>query len=125
MVKKRDELEMMLHIYNIDILAVTEANFDKTQTEEECKIQGYNMFWEKGREHDRRKNARVVTYVRQTLDVKVETKIMEEDLVPEVWLSVDEQGKKRFLIGAIYWEHKPWKQIKVGDKEGTRRGRPR
>ena len=109
MVKKRDELEMMLHNYNIDILAVTKANFDKTQTEEECNIKGYSMIWEKGREQNRRQNARVVNYVKQTLDVKVERSMMEEDLVPEVWLSVGEKGKKRFLIGAIYREHKPWK----------------
>ena len=118
LVRKRDELEMMLHVYNIDILAVTEANFDKTQTEEECKIKGYNMHWEKGREHSRRKNARVVVYVRQGLNVKIETKLMEEDLVPEVWLSVGDSGRKRFMIGAIYREHKPWKQEKIGDKDG-------
>ena len=105
MIKKRDELEILLHVYSIDILAVTEANFDVTQTEEECKIKGYDMHWEKGREQIRRKNARVVTYVRQGLDVKVENKLMEEDLVPEVWLSVGEPGRKRFLIGAIYREH--------------------
>ena len=118
MIKKRDELEILLHVYSIDILAVTEANFDVTQTEEECKIKGYDMHWEKGREQIRRKNARVVTYVRQGLDVKVENKLMEEDLVPEVWLSVGEPGRKRFLIGAIYREHKPWKQKRVGDREG-------
>ena len=43
---------------------------------------------------------------------------MEEDLVPEVWLSIGEQGRKRLLVGAIYREHKPWKQVKVGDREG-------
>ena len=56
---------MILHVYAIDILAVTEANFDRTQTEEECKIKGFNMHWEKGREHARRMNARVVVYVKQ------------------------------------------------------------
>ena len=80
LIKKRDELEILLHVYSIDILAVTEANFDLTQTEEECKIKGYDMHWEKGRKQIRRKNARVVTYVRQGLDVKVENKFMEEDL---------------------------------------------
>ena len=118
LVKKRDELEMILHVYGIDILAVTEANFDITQTEEECAIKGFDMHWEKGREHTRRMNARVVVYVKQGLDVKVEKKWMKEDLVPEVWLSVGELGVKRFLIGAIYREHKPWKQVRVGDKEG-------
>ena len=43
---------------------------------------------------------------------------MEEDLVPEVWLSVGDPGKTRVLIGAIYREHKPWKQVREGDKEG-------
>ena len=109
---------MMLHVYSIDILAVTEANFDTSQTEDECTIKGFDMHWEKGREHARRKNARVVVYVRQGLDVKIEKKLMEEDLVPEVWLSIGEQGRKRFLVGAIYREHKPWKQVKVGDREG-------
>ena len=118
LMKKRDELEMLLHVYNIDILAVTEANFDTTQTEEECKIQGYDMYWEKGREQGRRKNARVVMYVRQGIDAKVEAKMMKEDLIPEVWLSIGETSKKRFLIGAIYREHKPWKQVRVGDREG-------
>ena len=108
----------MLNVYDIDILAVTEANFDKTQTEEECMIKGYDMYWEKGREQVRRKNARVVTYVRHGLDVRVEKRIMEEDLIPEVWLSVGEPGQKRFMVGAVYREHKPWKQVKVGDKEG-------
>ena len=109
---------MMLHVYHIDILAVTEANFDKNQNEEECKIKGYDMFWDRGREHVRRQNARVVTYVREEIDAKVETKLMEDDLIPEVWLSIGESSKRRFLIGAIYREHKPWKHVRVGDKEG-------
>ena len=39
------------------------------------------MFWEKGRKQVRRKNARVVIYVRQGLDIRVEKKMMEENVV--------------------------------------------
>ena len=81
-------------------------------------IKRNDMYWEKGREQGRRKNTRVVTYVRHGMDVRVGKKIMEEDLISEVWLSVGEPGQKRFMVEALYREHKPWKQGKVGHKEG-------
>ena len=122
LLKKRDKLEMILHVYAIDILAVTKANFDIKQTEEECVIKGFDIHWEKGREHTKRMNAMVVVYVKQGLDVKVEKKWMKENLVPKVWLSVGELGMKSFLIGAIYSVN-----TSLGSKSelGTRRAKHR
>ena len=60
---KIGEIEILLNKHSLDILGICEANFGQEDEVEDVSIPGYSMMWEPGREHHRRKNARVVVYV--------------------------------------------------------------
>ena len=77
-------------------------------------IPGYELVWEPGREHDRRKNARVVVYVKSGIQVTLRTDLMEADLIPTVWLAVGPKGTKQALACFMYREWKKWKIVGEG-----------
>ena len=75
------------------------------------------MMWEPGREHPRRKNARVVVYVRSGIKVTLRTDLMEADLIPTVWLAVGPKGTKQSLACFMYREWKKWKITGEGEPD--------
>ena len=72
-------------------------------------IPGYTIMWEPGREHQRRKNARVVVLIKSGIKVTLRTDLMEADLIPTVWLAVGPKGTKQTLACFMYREWKKWK----------------
>ena len=111
---KLGEIEILLTQHSIDILGICEANFGQEDKEEEVSIPGYSIVWEPGREHHRRKNARVVVYVQSGIQVAVRTDLMEADLIPTVWLAVGPKGTKQVLACFMYREWKKWKVVGEG-----------
>ena len=111
---KVGEIEIMLIENSLDILGICEANFKAEDTEESVAIPGYDLVWEPGREHDRRKNARVVVYVKSGIHVTLRTDLMEADLIPTVWLAVGPKGTKQALACFMYQEWKKWKIVGEG-----------
>ena len=111
---KIGEIEILLIEHSLDILGICEANFGQEDHLEDVLIPGYSMLWEPGREHPRRKNARVVVYVRSGIKVTQRTDLMEADLIPTVWLAVGPKGTKQALACFMYREWKKWRIVGEG-----------
>ena len=122
---KIGEIEILLSEHSLDILGICEANFGVEDREEDVAIPGYDMVWEPGREHDRRKNARVVAYIKSGIQVTLRNDLMEADLIPTVWLAVGPKGTKQALTCFMYREWKKWKILgEGGPDEGSSPGAP-
>ena len=120
---KIGEIEILLGEHSLDILGICEANFRSEDKEEDVAIRGYEMVWEPGREHERRKNARVVVYIRNGIQTTLRTDLMEADLIPTVWLAVGPKGTKQALTCFMYREWKKWKTVgEGGPDEGSSPG---
>ena len=114
------EIEILLSEHSLDILGICEANFRSEDKKEDVAIKGYDMVWEPGREHERRKNARVVVYIRSGIQTTLRRDLMEADLIPTVWLAVGPKGTKQALTCFMYREWKKWKTVgEGGPDEGS------
>ena len=85
---KVGEIEILLFEHSLYFLGICEANFKAEDTEESVTIPGYDLVWDPGREHNTRKNARVVAYIKSGVQATLRTDLMEADLIPTVWLAV-------------------------------------
>ena len=92
--------------YNLDVLGLSEANLHKAVNNLEYKIDKYKVF------HQDLKIARIVTYVRDDLDCKMEESLMDPNIAC-IWLWIG-RGKSRWLVGQVYREH-----MVLGDKESS------
>ena len=69
----------LLSKYNVDVLGLSEANLHESVNSLEYKIENYKVF------HQKLKIARIVTYVRDDVDCKVEESLMDEDIAC-IWM---------------------------------------
>ena len=107
--KGREKLlyaKFLLSKYNLDVLGLSEANLHKSVNSLEYKIDNYKIF------HQDLKIARIVTYVRDDLDCKVEESLMDTNIAC-IWLWIG-RGKLRWLVGQVYREH-----MVLGDRESS------
>ena len=101
--EKINEIENLIKNKSFDIFGVLEANLFENNCTSESYIEGYNIYWDKGRNNCHRRNSRSVLFVRKDLNQKIRKDLMD-DSVPEVWLEVGEPGKKRSLVCLFYRE---------------------
>ena len=52
------EIEYLLKSNNFGVLGIVEANFFQDNDVKDVQIDGYKLFWDKGRENHKRKNDR-------------------------------------------------------------------
>merc|ERR1712115_229626 len=87
-------------------MGLSEANLHKSVNDLEIKIDKYRAY------HQDSNIARVVTYVREDLDCKIEESLMDPDIAC-IWLLIG-RGKSRWLVGQVYREH-----MVLGDRESA------
>merc|ERR1712240_45302 len=107
--KGREKLlhfKFLLSKYNLDVLGLSEANLHKSVNNLEYKIDKYKVY------HQDLKIARIVTYVREDWDCKIEESLMDPDIAC-IWLWIG-RGKSRWLVGQVYREY-----MVLGDKESS------
>ena len=98
--------KFLLNKYNLDILGLSEANLHKSVNELEYKIDNYKIF------HQDLKIARIVAYVKDDLDCKVEESLMDTNIAC-IWLWIG-RGRSRLLVGQVYREH-----MVLGNRESS------
>ena len=101
--KKVDDVISMVQDYNPDVAAISEANMRAEVDQHMNFIPGYNIstvkdFMEEG-------VSRLVVLTREGLNFKLLSEKMEAGIA-SIWLSFVRKGKKPFIVGAIYREHK-------------------
>ena len=107
--KGREKLlhaRFLLSKYNVDVLGLSEANLHKSVDSLEYKINNYKVF------HQDLKIARIVTYVREDVDCKVEESLMDDNIAC-IWLWIG-RGRARWLVSQVYREH-----MFMGDRESS------
>ena len=104
--EKLHHVKFLLSKYNLDVLGLSEANLHKSVNNLEYKIDKYKVY------HQDLNIARIVTYVREDLDCKIEKSLMDPNIAC-IWLWIG-RGKSRWLVGQVYREH-----MVLGDKESS------
>ena len=104
--EKLHHVKFLINKYNADVFGLSEANLHQSVNEYEYKIDKYKSF------HQKSNMSRIVVYVREDLDCKIEEKLMDPDIAC-VWLLVG-RGRSRWLIGQTYREH-----MILGDKDSS------
>ena len=104
---KRNEIRTLLLEHDIDCLGINEANLKKGADMEAVHIPGYVLKWDEGRENETKEVARVVVYIKEELSFDIVANLMQDDLMPEVWLRLGHRGTRRTLLGFVYREHTP------------------
>ena len=104
--EKLQHVKYLLNKHNVDVLGLSEANLHRSVNEYEYKIEKFKAF------KQNTNFARVVTYVREDLDCKIEEKLMDPDIAC-IWLLIG-RGRSRWLVGQIYREH-----MILGDKKSS------
>ena len=107
--KKRNEIEILLQEQDLDCFGIMEANLRHDAEEDAVNIEGYKQVWDEGRENKVKQNSRVVMYIKEELSYEVVRKLMEGDMMPEIWVKLGHKGTRRTLVGMVYREHTPWK----------------
>ena len=105
--EKINEIEHLIKSNNFGIFGVIEANFFKDNDVKDIEINGFSVFWDKGRNNISRQNARCVVYVRNDLSCKLKENLMDEK-IPEIWLEVGEPRKRHVLMCIFYREFSEW-----------------
>merc|ERR1711867_415938 len=104
--EKLHHVSFLLNKYNVDVFGLSEANLHKSVNNLEYKIGKYKVY------HQDSNIARIVTYVREDLDCKVEESLMDPSIAC-IWLLMG-RGRSRWLVGQAYREH-----MVLGDKESS------
>ena len=77
--EKLNHVRFLLSKYNLDVLGLSEANLHKSVNNLEFKIDKYKVY------HQDLKIARIVTYVKEDWDSKIEESLMDPDIAC-IWL---------------------------------------
>ena len=104
--RKLQHVKFLLNKHNVDVFGLSEANLHRSVNDLDVKIEKYKAFYQDSN------IARVVTYVREDLDCKIEDKLMDPDIAC-IWLLIG-RGRARWLVGQVYREH-----MKLGDRESA------
>ena len=99
--EKINEIENMIKTNNFGVFGVIEANFLKDNDKKDVQLDGFTIFWDRGRENQLRRNSRCVLYVRSDLSYKLRLDLMNETC-PEIWIEIREARKKRSLLCLYY-----------------------
>ena len=110
-----DDVISMVQDHNPDVAAISEANMRAEVDQHMNFIPGYNIstvkdFIEEG-------VSRLVVLTKEGLNFKLLSEKMEAGIA-SIWLSFVRKGKKPFIVGAIYREHK----ILMGRNAGQNMG---
>ena len=119
--KKRNEIEILLQEQDLDCFGIMEANLRHDAEEDAVNIEGYKLVWDEGRENKVKQNSRVVMYIKEELSYEVVRKLMEGDLMPEIWVKLGHKGTRRTLVGMVHREHTPWKSKENSSKNQEER----
>ena len=88
-----------------DILFISEANLFEYTPEYETNIVGYNLIKPKTSKNPNLLHSRIVALVRDEINFKVMTNIMEDDTAA-IWLKITKSGHKKIIVGGVYREHR-------------------
>ena len=72
--EKMEHIKFLLNKYNIDVFGISEANLHNSVDEFEYKINNYKAF------HQDHNISRIITYVKDDLDCKLEADLMDPEL---------------------------------------------
>ena len=100
---KTDEINHLVLEHNPDIVAISEANLHSSSGCHETNIKGYNLITTL--DYKDTGISRLVVLAKLDLNYKILTDKMEPGIAT-IWLEFPRQGKKPFLFGALYREHK-------------------
>ena len=114
--KKVDDVISMVQDHNPDVAAISEANMRAEVDQHMNFIPGYNIstvkdFIEEG-------VSRLVVLTREGLNFKLLIEKMEAGIA-SIWLSFVRKGKKPFIVGTIYREHKIFNGTECRTEYGT------
>lgn len=107
---KLEEIEVTLKQFKPCVFMLTEANLFSNVNTEEVRIEGYTLVCPKMLNNTTLQQARVVMYVKETLNFKVRLDLMS-DWVSSIWIETRGPGGKSTLICATYREHQYLHQL--------------
>ena len=102
-IRKRDELNHLIHEFNPDLLFVSEASKFNFHPEHETHIDGFSVITSKTM--DKYGYSRLNLLVKDGIEVKVLSHLMNSDIA-SIWVSIQSQGNKKFNLCGVYREHK-------------------
>ena len=81
--EKRNEIENIIKTNSFGVFGIAEANLFEHDDLTDVEIEGYKIFWDKGRKNIKRRNSRCVLYIRNDLSYKLRKDLMEDNC-PEI-----------------------------------------
>ena len=117
------KIKALASINNLDIFGVVECCLKTEDDKSLVNMDGYDLLVEGGISVTRRAAARVVVYIKSTLAYQ-QVKVLNNDLIPEVWIKAGHKGKRRSTYAFVYREWRRWKVPRPAqgnpDQEGSR-----
>ena len=104
LVKKIDQLRLIIEGSNIDIITLSESWLHQGLNSQLISVQGYKLFrLDRSTHTNKKRGGGLVTYVRDSLDVYVhETNSTSSKDIEVQWLCISKDKSKDIIIGNVY-----------------------
>ena len=101
--RKTEDIDHLISDLDPDIIVLSEANLQSSSEPHEVNIRGYKLFTTL--DYDTIGISRLVVLVKLELNCNLMQDKMETNIA-SIWISFPRRGRRAFILGAVYREHK-------------------